>query len=364
MAPKKVSSELEAQLSAFHDPFSRLTQHPKIPDGTTPWSFGQASSYVKEVSNKAITLSPGSTVTGSAILEFIVFAGQNTNCTVSGSNFDSTGELSGRDDFTIPFEDMGGLDYSELIPSGTSNSTAYEVLYAGDEASRWRMVSTGIQLKLLNSAEENDGWWEAVRLTDQYDANEWKLTTPGNKNAAGNKGGCIAPSVTMFNEVTGQSLQNQPSYSTGMLKDLHLVQFQLNGSLYKERWTENPKEKLMYVVSNQGAVDANQELILGDAYAATDMATEGGRELKDQFVDSNFDMIYIRCYCRSNVLSSENQHGSRFHLTSVINKEVVYDKDVKESRYMTRTENLGASMMDAHTQLRSLNKFAATPVNI
>lgn len=352
MVAKKVSSELEAQLSAFHDPFSRLTQHPKIPDGTTPWSFGQTTSYVKEISNAE----------SHDILEFIVFAGQNTNCSITGSQLQTTGTNVNRLNYIIPFEDTGGMDYSAVVAHNPSVA-GYEPITAGDLASRWRTVSTGIQLKLLNSAEENDGWWEAVRLTDQFDTQEWKMTTPGNQNAIGNDSGCVAPSYVMFDDLLHQSLQNQPSYSTGMLKDLHLVQFQLNGSLYKERWTENPAETMFYLTPDTN-VDANQELVLFESHAGNRKNLGGKSTLMNQFIDNNYDMIYIRCYCRPNQPNLDTQNGSRFHLTSVMNKEVVYDKDVKESRYMTRTENLGVSMMDAHTQLRSLNKFAATPVNI
>ncbi len=46
-----------------------------------------------------------------------------------------------------------------------------------DNYAKWRTVSQAAVLKLVNSTDENDGWWESVRLSEPLGENEWMVTT-------------------------------------------------------------------------------------------------------------------------------------------------------------------------------------------
>jgi hypothetical protein len=350
MAKKVSASEVERQLSVFHDPFSRATRHPKIPDGTTPFSFGFSSSVVGELKN----------TTSSDEVHILLFAGQRSSMLVKSSNLSDTTSRG----YHIPgYTDVGGVDWSALATSTGSEVVAVDPV---DKVGGWRVVSTGLQLKLISPSEEDDGWWEAVRLNEVFQPEQYFFTTVNDDTASGcnQYSGILAPnfflSIPDDTDISTASLQDQPSYSSGMIRDLHNVQFQLNGSLYKERWSKQTLgEHNVIVPSSNPTTGTNKDQCL---MSAVDYETDG-QTLVNQHIDQNYDMIYIRLHCRSNSGTSPFL-GSRFHYNCVTNQEYIYDKDEKNSRFMTRTENLGPMGMDAHTQLRSLNQSAATLVNL
>lgn len=345
----KVSTEIEGQLSAFHDPFSRLTRHPKIPDGTTAWSFGQTGSVVDEITNDSSYTE----------MHMIIFPGVNANFAVLNSQLPADWEIPDRKVYCPGFDRSGGVAVYNLAnePSTDVNAT----IGNKEEAAKWRLVSTGVQLKLLNTVEENDGWWEAIRLHEQADFKHMSLGTILDESSLlGASTGLVRPHLSLFNELKSfKNLQDIPSYSTGMLKDLHLVQFQLNGSLYKERWHSSHEYIILHKDTGFGT---DHEIGLDGI--SDDLEQGKLSHLLETTIDSNYDMIYLRLHCRLNSTTVESSNGSRFLVNAVQNKELIYDRDSDQARYMTRCESIGSGGIEAHQQLRNLNRFAAVPINV
>lgn len=80
-----------------------------------------------------------------------------------------------------------------------------------DNILKWRLVSAGLRLSLMNSAEENDGMWEAVRIP------------LGNMTSAVPTGR-IALALAEFESLCSD-MANNPTYQTGKLRDIHRYQF-------------------------------------------------------------------------------------------------------------------------------------------
>jgi hypothetical protein len=145
----------------------------------------------------------------------------------------------------------------------------------------WRCVSAGLKLTLVNSAEQNEGYWEAIRVPvawgDIYYNGEW-LSVP----------------YDTFTFGLGD-FSNYASYQTGKLRDIHRYQFKLNS------------------VSNEHPFRT-----LTDAGAA---------------LDTTFDMIFIRVVGR--VVTGQ---PSVLMADCVMNQEVVYSEKTTLGRLMTPSE--------------------------
>lgn len=78
-----------------------------------------------------------------------------------------------------------------------------------------RTVGTALRLSLVNSADQNEGYWEAARIPTS--ALDFEFTTIG---------GVTTTSVAM--KLGSLDLSNYQTYLTGKLRDIHRYQFKLN----------------------------------------------------------------------------------------------------------------------------------------
>jgi hypothetical protein len=78
-----------------------------------------------------------------------------------------------------------------------------------------RTVGTALRLSLVNSADQNEGYWEAARIPTS--ALDFSFTTIG---------GVATTSVSMT--LGSLDLSNYQTYLTGKLRDIHRYQFKLN----------------------------------------------------------------------------------------------------------------------------------------
>lgn len=334
-----MSDSVEKQLHVFHDPFSNATSQPKIPDGSTHSSLGMTTQAVTEVVNS----------TSSTTMHMLLFAGQNAGLVLS----DSTTTGPGTGFYVQGFADMGGPSWV-TVTNPTTNSLTYDVV-ATEDYNLWRVVSTGLQLKLLNADEENDGWWEAVRISQQFKENDYRLKTTGSSTNR-TADGCIAP-TPLLNVMKTKTIVNDPTYTTGRLRDIHKVQFNLVGSKDTHEF-----------VRKQDAV-----ALLGggdDISAAPDITTnyecdfargsQTAKDLIDQYIDPSYDMLYIRLHCRENSSTAATLNGSRMHMNLVSNQEVAFETGTKENRYHTPSLTIGKDACSIHCHARRSNRLAAT----
>jgi hypothetical protein len=94
-----------------------------------------------------------------------------------------------------------------------------------------RTIGTALRLSLVNSADQNEGYWEAARIPTQSHDFSFTMTDPGDPDPAGD--GSLPPIPPTYNTsvfmALGQlDLSNYQTYLTGKLRDIHRYQFKLN----------------------------------------------------------------------------------------------------------------------------------------
>lgn len=326
-------SEVAQQLGVFHDPFSRATKQPKIPDGKVTESLGFSVQSVTEATIRS----------GSNVMHMMLFPGQNCGIIYDPEN---SADLGTRTYYVPEYGNAGGPDWSDLL--GVAPVSGDVTLR--DNYALWRIVSQGLQLKLLNPAEQDDGWWEAVRVTEPITTTDYFLTTTDDSsNVASN--GALTPDITRYGatSISGGTLRdrnlvNEPSYSTGLLRDLHKVQFNLHGKLDHHDFSEQKLE------IDSGSISDYVPAIL---QAQFDQGIDNQYDLIKNYIDSGYDMIYLRIHGRPSGTTP-----TRLHVNVVSNQEVSFGTIQRESRYQTKSENLG-SAAEKHASVRNMQNSAA-----
>lgn len=345
---KKVSEKVAADLHMIHNPFADTTTQPKIPDGKVNDSLGFTAQDVFELKNAESTTATPLT----NVVDLLLYPGRYGQLIA----FNCEGNLSTRGYRLQQFDQAGSIGWvSARVADGGASGTPTGAVAVTDseEYGQWRIVSAGLQLKLLNSQEEDDGWWEAIRLTQSENSNEWYLSTSNTTGETpADSDGLIAP-IQRASDFRTKDLANDPSYSTGLLRDLHAVQFELHGKTeYHDfiqgvtpmKWTA--EEELSYTASLA-------EVRFNSGFdTALDMA--------NTFCDNSYDMIYLRLHCRPNDENNATDNGSRFHVNCITNQEICFDHDSKENRFQTKNESIGEPICGMHFQGRRMLGNAAT----
>lgn len=342
-------SQAKQQLEVFHDPFSNATSQPKIPDGKSVQSLGQSNQTVGSFRNEV----------NFETIECILYAGQNSGFAVAG--IDDT--LSTRQFKVFGYQDSGGPDWSAV--SAGVNPDSKDEIFQRDGYGAWRVVSQGLRLSLLNAAEEDDGWFEAVRLNESFDALQYSMATLENSTDVVNDGTIgpiemIRPGAPVGDgDLTQRTLANQPSYVTGLLRDLKNHQFELHGRVDHHDYTISRNQMNLWDESLDGAdkFTSNQTTTYMTTFNP-DSSSEV-KNLVDNYIDGGYDMIYIRLHCRSNVAGDSTLNGSEFHFNLCSNQEIQYQGNVRDSRYMTTCSNVGVNAVSKHATLRRLRSPAA-----
>lgn len=129
--------------------------------------------------------------------------------------------------------DAGGLDtYIALLPGYSNsvcwkrpsdvayltpvvNSAHYDSQVNRSSLKQLRLVGAALKLSLMNSSDENEGYWEAFRMT----------VSPGDLLVNATTGAVSLQATALF-----PNMANYQSYQSGKLKDIHRFQFKLNST--------------------------------------------------------------------------------------------------------------------------------------
>lgn len=149
-----------------------------------------------------------------------------------------------------------------------------------------RSVSTALRISLMNTSDDNEGYWEAIRVPIDIE----ELTGDGNTMW------CVPLNVITTKYA---NIANHSTYQTGRLRDIHRMQFKLNS-------TNRQHEFLKPVVA-----DETKEL-----------------------VDQSFDMIIIKMFGRVDVQPSVIMYDV------VSNQECLYEEGTALGRLMSRSPML------------------------
>ena len=159
-----------------------------------------------------------------------------------------------------------------------------------------RVTGAGLRLSLINNADQNEGFWEAVRIP--FNISDF-------------------PSVNLTTGVMGLpdflasdfDISSYQTYVTGKMRDLHRYQFKLNSVT-----TEHP------------FTDFTQ----ADAFLAANPGDPAPIEYVDTWVDQAFDIVLIKLHGRADAASP-----TRVMYNTVSTQEVVYKENTALGRLMT-----------------------------
>lgn len=345
--------DVKDQLLMLHNPFAEATSQPKIPDGARTTSLGHTASWVGEYEVNAGT---GHMILFPGLAGGLLYTDGGPSAPPSPT---WTREDIARN-YRVPlYTDTGGPDFGDY-----ANSTTTFVIKPNADTpyGSWRIVSQGMQLKLLNATESDDGWWEAIRLTPRNAGEDWYFTTgdglPSSIDGPADPeplsgliatDGAVAPALLDTSGYKTQNLSDNPTYSTGLLRDLHKVQFELLGNRDRVSYT-NIEDQYSFSSSVwTGDFQKTPWHIQGD------FDTSSPDSAANNWVDTvGYDMVYIRLHTR------DSAPFSKFHVNVQANFEFVHENDTKEKRYETKCESIGSGAVSLHLQARRANGNAAT----
>mgnify|MGYP000493856989 CR=1 FL=1 len=315
------------QLAVYHNPFARTTKQPKIPDGKVTESLGFQTQAVRET-----VAATG----GDGILHMLLYPGQDAGLIITGDQ-QSNAAFTTQKYNVVGFTSSNNLNWSTLTTSGGTATKS-------ERYALWRTVSQGMKLSLLNPAEEDDGWWEAIRVTEPRDPQDFALFT---RDSLANRSlaGTIAPLGKLEN-LKNDNLVNERSYATGLLRDLKDFHFNLNGITDHHDFRQQ-MTSYFFGANGTGTYDAT------DVHLPLTAGYIENQNMVNQWVDPGYDMIYVRIHGRT------AGNLSRLHVNVVSNQEITFDQTEKESRFQTGSANIGASAISAHATAKRANGAAA-----
>lgn len=327
---RRRSMRMSANLMVYKNPFSLATTNPKIPDGKCMLSAGQRLQVTRELVNDSV-----------APMEILLYPGLQNGLTAVGVDATGNGELA----LTGQLNSQT-LRYSNHVRyDPTAGDTAIEQI--GARVAAWRIVSQGVKLSLVNNFDENDGWWEAVRIQANNDSDHWTVAS-----------GIDGAGVTTYNRFTSipdwttlgiatRNLIEHPSYKSGKLRDIGKQRFQL-----KPHMLDHDFVRIGESVATGGYV--------GTTAAVYDKTDASGVEL-DRFIDENqdnsYDMLLIRIHGRPGAVSP-----TRILSHLVCNQEIMYSEDSPLARF----HNVGKkeASFDSVKASHQRSVAAATPTSM
>ncbi|MGL6008741.1 MAG: hypothetical protein ACRC1D_04720, partial [Culicoidibacterales bacterium] len=165
-----------------------------------------------------------------------------------------------------------------------------------------RIVSVGLRLTMINNSDQNEGYWEAARITVQPNDFTVDPTTGALAYKAIQALDPTVPNTVIggANPVPNISLSNHQTYQSGKLRDLEKVQFKLN------------------------SVDDHHEFTPIFEPVTADM-----------FLDQDFDMILLKLHGRQ-----QTSGPTQLMYDAVSNQEVIYIEDTSLARLMTANKKV------------------------
>ena len=310
------------QLAVYVNPWSTATTNPKIPDGKCRLSTGLRLQAVREFQNNE-----------NGDMEFIIFpgcaSGLAVNNTTVGNNV-----LANMDH--VVFENHGMFDssYTGIAP----NDTNHLAQQSSNVLAKWRLVSQAVKFTLVNNADENDGWFEAIRFTATNDFGKFGIKPHTNtdqafvgvrgKNLDGDGDANMPPEDVYHDNIWSNigNLVEHPSYISGKLRDIHRYQFQLRAIDTDHDFNNVSRSYAIHGAAIDGPSE-NPESLNEVSHEANDM--------KKAMIDDSYDLIFLRVHGRP---AATGVTPTRLMTHVVSNQEIMYEQGCAFSRYHSETD--------------------------
>ena len=196
--------EANACMAVALNAFSDKTMQPRFPDGKASESVGMKYQMINEIEYTELST-----------MEIIFFPGLNTCIHVKNATSKSLGaRTSPENQYQGKIQRVSNHVTGDVsVQTSASGTQVFRFEQANERhVAKWRVVSYGLLLSLVNNSEENDGWWEACRITPSNDISDYAVSA--NVDPA-------SPTITQpFNffhkvpNLTSSEMLNSASYCT------------------------------------------------------------------------------------------------------------------------------------------------------
>ena len=222
-------------IEVFQNPFSQSELQPIIPDGKAVTSVGQRLQNVSQITAGG---------TGVGALMCILYPGLGGGAV--WFNTDGTGTLPGY----TPSVTTSCQTYTQhgawQAPASTADVggsgvpvTSMSQNAAAGTINTWRLVSQGLRLSLVNNSDQNDGWWEAIRVSPSLDPTVYCFTSSSAPTTTADwqstgatqftpLKAVICPNINQLNNTYAGNWVDNSTYVTGKVRDIHKNVFQLH----------------------------------------------------------------------------------------------------------------------------------------
>lgn len=350
---RNMAGRAAGELAAFHNPFTKLSQQPRIPDGKATSSLGVRCQSVKNFKVNHVDSNGLSADT----MHIFLFPGVSSSVVVYNTPVPHISQSQNRDFYVMGYKDHAPMYGPEGYDWWKGDGTIHEgVMTNTKQISKWRLVSAGLKLSLINNDESNDGWFEAVRINNCMAGDDFMMTTMNNSFSSFDT--AVVPSLKFAQGIKdATSLVEEQSYQTGLLKDIHKYTFNLHPTTdqiefktLQEKYNFNnmsPDDTPETSARGQNDIDQPSTVEGENKIAYFDSGSQRGQSYVNQMCCRDHDMIYIRVHGRSST-SANDVSQLLLHATS--NYEVMYDANNDFSKFQIKGEN--HPQIDKHVQAK------------
>jgi hypothetical protein len=219
---------------------------------------------------------------------------------------------------------------------------------------QWRTVSQGLKLQLTNNNEENDGYFEAVRIPLEKRTAAMSLISlsgaitgqaPHHVNALGL---FFDSQYKDYLDEHLKSMVESPGYESGLLRDIHKKEFYLQHTGDSSELQTNTAKIAM-------TPDDFDDI--GYRYGLKSSPT--ARQIENEMLDDSMDMVLIKLTCRPNSSSADlgSFKGSRFLVNAI--KNVEFAHSLQSDNKAFETINQAHPRINAHFDLINDNQSAS-----
>lgn len=250
------------------------------------------------------------------------------------------------------------------VPKGINEP--FGRIQLAEDIVKWRIASQGMRLKLLNAQDNNDGWFEAIRINYKIRNKDWKLkgwmrspdggisweSTEDNNFFKGLRFG---PTDLLIDEYENVNWAENKSYICDSLKNIHKYQFNL------ETYTgQNSFQDMRHAYEVHRVLDSENEYLSDnpDKPWPTQLQTdypvafplcegeEDATEFARCFVDKDHDVVMIRIHPGRGSTVPETGDGVNpdpnakpinsavLLCEHVCNQEIVYETESEKAAFM------------------------------
>lgn len=353
---KRQKNGTGVQVLSMENPFDTTNGQPKYPDGLATYSIGRRHQHTSEVQLDDFTV--------------VLFPGSINWCLVMRPETNpSRNEVWANHSTNISFT------YSATAKATSGVNLQWEV--GLDGFTEWRPVAYAMHLQLLNTTDKNEGWYEAIRIDKNSLMNKWGvLRGKGSPLGNGNfirgtphfhMGGVCPPFYLAWNMHHSRQWNQEPTYITGELQDIHNAVFQLNcikennefkkltnlymdnqAYLIEDVYQRNDKVLQDYLQNIIPAIHNNE--VYNNFLFDTNISQADFQEdwQVQQLVSDAFDIIVLRVHGNAN---------TKLLVHSVANHEFLCAENSQMAQYQTPCDNNSRSLAEYNEKRNARYKY-------